>query len=252
MSKSARQPSLLELALRSTVFLIVFVLSVVIFCVPVICTIVLPVRKRYEFVNLWPQFNLWWLKVCCNIDHEVRGLENIVEPAIIFSKHQSTWETLALKTLFPHAVYVAKRELLWVPFFGWAFAVLEYININRSAGRKVMPQLIEQARDRLSKGFSITIFPEGTRTPVGADPAYKVGGAAIAVETGTHILPVAHNAGLYWPRHGFIKKPGTVIISIGPRIEPATMSAEQLRDKARVWIEDEVKKLVAEAARSKA
>ncbi len=242
---SGKSMSQLVLFVRSLIFWIVFALSVIIYWIPVCCSIVLPIRKRYDIVNLWPRFNLWWLRVSCNIDHEVRGMENIVEPAIIYAKHQSTWETLALKTLFPHAVYVAKRELLWVPFFGWAFAVLDYININRSAGRKAMPQLIEQARAKIANGFSITIFPEGTRTEVGAEPVYKMGGSVIAVETGAPIMPVAHNAGLFWPRRSFIKKPGTIVISIGPKIESSGKTPEELRDAAKDWIEAEMEVLLA-------
>ncbi len=242
---SDRKPSSLELFFRSLLFWIVFALSILLYWVPVCCSIVLPVRKRYDIVNLWVKFNLWWLRVSCKIDHRVKGIENVFEPAIVYAKHQSTWETLALKMLFPHAVYVAKRELLWVPFFGWAFSVLDFININRSAGRKVMPQLIEQAKTKIANGFSITIFPEGTRTAVGAPPVYKMGGTVMAVESGAPIVPVAHNAGLFWPRRSFIKYPGTVTISIGPKIDSTGKTAEQLRDLGRDWIEREMQELLA-------
>lgn len=237
-------PSVVETFIRSLLFWVVFALSVLVYWLPVCCTVVLPIRKRYDIVNLWVIFNLWWLRVSCNIDHEVRGAENIYEPSIVYAKHQSTWETLVLKTLFPHAVYVAKRELLWVPFFGWAFAVLDFININRAAGRKVMPQLIEQAKVKIANGFSIIIFPEGTRTAVGAKPVYKLGGSVMAVETGAPIVPVAHTGGLFWPRRSFLKRPGTVVISIGPKIESAGKTPEQLRDLGRDWIESEMAKLM--------
>jgi 1-acyl-sn-glycerol-3-phosphate acyltransferase len=243
---SNRKPSSPVLFFRSLLFWIVFALSILLYWIPVCCSVVLPIRKRYDIVNLWVKFNLWWLRVSCDIDHRVKGVENIYEPAIVYAKHQSTWETLALKTLFPHAVYVAKRELLWVPFFGWAFSVLDFININRAAGRKVMPQLIEQAKTKIANGFSITIFPEGTRTAVGAPPVYKMGGSIMAVESGAPIVPVAHNAGLFWPRRSFIKYPGTVTISIGPKIESTGRTPEQLRDLGRDWIEREMQVLLAQ------
>ncbi|OED36794.1 hypothetical protein AB833_25630 [Chromatiales bacterium (ex Bugula neritina AB1)] len=232
------------LYLRSLLFWIVFALSIGVYWLPVLLSVVLPLRKRYDIVNLWVRFIIWWLKVTCKMDYEVKGGEHAaLEPAIIFAKHQSTWETFALKLFFPHSVYVAKRELLWIPCFGWAFAALDYIYINRSAGRRVMAQLIDQARKKVANGFSITIFPEGTRTALGAAPAYKKGGAVIAVKTGTPVLPVAHNAGEFWPRHSFLKWPGTITISIGPPIKTAGRDAEEVLQEASAWIEKEMESL---------
>ncbi len=232
------------LYLRSLLFWVVFAISIAVYWLPVLVSVVLPLRRRYDVVNLWVRFVIWWLKVTCKINFELRGSEHTaLEPAIIFAKHQSTWETFALKLFFPHSVYVAKRELLWIPFFGWAFAALDYIYINRSAGRRVMVQLIDQARIKVNNGFSITIFPEGTRTPLGAAPAYKKGGAVIAVKTGAPVLPVAHNAGEFWPRHSFLKWPGTITISVGPPIPTDNRNADDVLLEASTWIENEMEKI---------
>jgi len=215
-----------------------------VYWLPVLLSAVLPVRRRYDIVNLWVKFIIWWLRVCCRLEYEVRGLENAqLEPAIIFSKHQSTWETLALKLFFPHSVYVAKRELLWIPFFGWAFRALDYIYINRMAGRRVLLQLVEQSRSKLAQGFSITIFPEGTRSAPGEKPDYKMGGAVIASKTGAPVIPVALNSGEFWPRGSFLKWPGTIKVSIGPAIETEGRSASDIMAEARSWIESEMQTL---------
>ena len=147
------------------------------------------------------------------------GAENIPrEPCIILAKHESAWETLAFQAIFPPQVWVVKRELLWIPFFGWGLAMLSPIAIDRKAGPRALRQMVEQGRERLQRGFCIVIFPEGTRAAPGVRGVYQAGGAWLALKTGAPVLPVAHNAGTYWPRNAFVKRPGTITVSIGPLV----------------------------------
>jgi 1-acyl-sn-glycerol-3-phosphate acyltransferase len=159
------------------------------------------------------------------------------EPLVVYAKHQSTWETLFLRRTIPNAVFVAKRELVWIPFFGWALGSLRFILIDRSAGKKAIRQIIDQFKDRKQRGLSLIIFPEGTRTLPHAKPAYKIGGTLVACETNTRLLPVAHNAGLFWPRHSFLKWPGMITVEFGPAMDATDTSPEALRDDAMQWIE---------------
>ena len=175
----------------------------------------------------------------CGLDAEIKGRENIqtIPCGIVFSKHQSTWETLALKTIFSPEAWVIKKELLSVPFFGWAARLVEPIALDRKAGRKAVDQLIEQGRKRLDAGRWVIIFPEGTRTQPGKKGHYKLGGAMLASATGYPVIPVAHNAGQYWPRHSFVKYPGTIQVRIGKPIPPEGKTAQEILVLAENWIE---------------
>lgn len=229
----------LLLALRSFIFWIVFFVSTLVIAPLVVLAFPFPFHIRYATATQWARLNLWWLKLTCGLDYQVEGRENIPEhAAIIFSKHQSTWETLALQKIFPPQVWVMKRELLRVPFFGWALAMLEPIAIDRSAGRRAVFQLAEQGTERLQKGRWIVVFPEGTRTTPGVRGNYKVGGAVLAEKSRGLVVPVAHNAGEYWPKHSFIKHPGTIQVVIGPPIDTYGKKATQILKEAEGWIED--------------
>ncbi|MEM7292458.1 MAG: lysophospholipid acyltransferase family protein [Pseudomonadota bacterium] len=235
MSKNYSKPLLY---VRSSIFLVCFAATTIVLAFPVVFSFLFPLMWRWRLVRIYPTINLWLLKVICGLRYRVEGRENVPsEPSVIFCKHQSTWETLGLTLQFPPAVYVAKRELLYIPFFGWGAAALRFITIDRSAGRKAVEKIVEQARDRIARGLWVIIFPEGTRRPVGAPPNYKLGGAVLATEVGVPIVPVAVNAGEYWPRHSLIKWPGEVVMSIGPPIYPEGKSPEQVRDEAQAWIE---------------
>jgi len=182
--------------------------------------------------------------VICGIRMEVRGAENIPKrPCIVLCKHQSAWETFALQTVFPPQVWVLKRELLWLPFFGWGLALTSPIAIDRSKGKQAMRQLLEQGRDRLARGFCVVIFPEGTRMPYGVHGKYKVGGAVLAENTGTLVVPVAHNAGKFWGRNAFWKHPGTIVMSIGKPIDPKGLKADEINRRVEDWIEGEMTRL---------
>lgn len=207
-------------------------------------TIVLPFPWRYWFISRWACLQLWLLKVLCRLDYSVQGAEHLPPgAAIILSKHQSAWETLAFQKIFPPQTWVLKRELLWVPLFGWALMLLRPIAIDRSAGRRAVEQVVAQGRQRLQSGLWVVVFPEGTRVAPGRRGRYAIGGAVLAAETGYPVVPVAHNAGSFWPRRGFFKKPGTVRVAIGPVIDSRGKSAEEIRKLSEAWIENKMLEL---------
>lgn len=235
---ATRQPPYAILWLRSLAFWIVFPLSVVLFATLLLFTFPFPLATRWALLQQWVSFILWWLRLTCRLTYEVQGPEHARDgPAIVFAKHQSTWETIALQRIFPQQVWVAKRELMWLPFFGWGLALMKCIAIKRGTGRAAINQLIKLGKARLEEGLWIVIFPEGTRIPPGQKGQYRVGGAILAQKTGYPVVPVAHNAGEYWPRRSFIKRPGVIQVRIGAPIDPAGKSAQQILDEASGWIE---------------
>jgi 1-acyl-sn-glycerol-3-phosphate acyltransferase len=170
--------------------------------------------------------------------YRVEGRENIpAGNAIILAKHQSTWETLAMQQVFPPQVWLLKRELLKIPFFGWGLALLEPIAIDRNAGRKALKQLAEIGKDRLGQGLWVVVFPEGTRTAFGDKGQYQVGGAYLAEKSGYPVVPVAHDAGRFWPRHSFLKYPGEIRMVIGKPIESRGRKAGEINREVEEWIE---------------
>lgn len=206
---------------------------------------------RYHMISRWTRLMLYWLRVTCHIDFHVEGTANIPPgPAIVMAKHQSTWETLALQLVFPPQVWVIKRELLWIPFFGWGLAMLRPIAIKRGTGRAALKQILEQGKDRLKKGLWVVIFPEGTRVAPGRRGRYGFGGGWLAVHTGVAVVPVAHNAGQFWPRGGFLKRPGMIEMRIGPPIQSAGLSAEAVTAAVESWIETEMEKIPGSGPRS--
>jgi 1-acyl-sn-glycerol-3-phosphate acyltransferase len=214
------------------------VVSVPLYALPGMLALPLPFSLRYGYFRRWASMMIWTLGAVCNLKYEVQGHENIPEGAgIIFSKHQSAWETLALQQIFPPQVWVLKRELFWVPLFGWALMMLGAVGINRKAGRKAVTQIVDQGIDRLKQGRWIVIFPEGTRVAPGARKRYGIGGAVLAEKSGYPVVPVAHNAGEFWPRRGLLKKPGTIKVVIGEPIETKGRSADEINKLAEQWIE---------------
>jgi 1-acyl-sn-glycerol-3-phosphate acyltransferase len=200
--------------------------------------ILVPLVPRVRLIRLYGVANVWMLKVLCGVKYQIEGTENIPPgPALIFSKHQSTWETMALQMVFPPQTFVIKRELLWVPFFGWGLATMRPIAIDRRAGRRAIEQIVEQGIDRLNRGLWIVIFPEGTRVPPGKRIRYKLGGAILAARSGRPVVPVAHNAGEFWRKGQFVKKPGTIRMVIGPPIPTAGRKPEAILADAENWIE---------------
>jgi len=230
--------------LRSLIFLLLKILITPLFALIAILSFPFKPITRYRMISGWALIVLWLLRVLCGIRMEIRGAENIPkEPCIVMCKHQSAWETIALQKVFPPQVWVLKRELLWLPFFGWGLAMTSPIAIKRSDGREAMKQLLKQGKDRLAMGFCVVIFPEGTRIPYGQRSKYKIGGALLAASSGAPAVPVAHNAGKLWGRNSFLKRPGVITMSIGVPLETAGLKADEINQRVETWIEAEVKRL---------
>jgi 1-acyl-sn-glycerol-3-phosphate acyltransferase len=232
--------------LRSLLFTLFQLIITPIYAILVLLTFWLPRVPRFKFITGWCWINLAAARLICGIHHRVLGRENIPPrdaPHIVMSKHSSTWETLALNFLFPPLAFVAKKELLSIPFFGWAFTLASPITIDRKAGKDAMQQIAEQGRERLGQGFWIVVYPEGTRIRAGTRARYKSGGARLAITLGVPIVPVAHNAGYLWPKGVLGKRSGTVTVSIGPPIHPEGKDMQRLTNEVETWIEDEVARL---------
>ncbi len=231
-------------ALRSILFALFQLVVTPPYAIAVLALGWLPPVPRFRFIAIWCRMNLWAARVICGIRHRVEGVENMpATPHIVMAKHSSTWETLYLTRIFPPLAYVAKRELLSIPFFGWAFRFASPITIDRRAGRDAMEQIAEQGRERFADGFWIVIYPEGTRIPAGTRAKYKTGGARLAIEMDAPILPVAHNAGWLWPKGLLGKRPGTITLTIGAPISPTGKDPAQLTREVEDWIEGEVARL---------
>lgn len=199
---------------------------------------------QHHLVRVWVGFVFTMARWFCGLTYSVEGRENIPEqPGVAYLKHSSTLETFAELEIFPKQTWVLKRELMWVPFFGWALMVLNPIAINRSAGKSAVEQVVEQGKDRLSRGLWVMIFPEGTRMPAGETRRYGISGALLASRTGCPLVPVAHDAGDYWPRRGWLKKPGVVRFVIGKPIETEGRDPRDINEEAQAWIEGKVEEL---------
>lgn len=198
----------------------------------------LPFKQRYYLITRWSHFFIFWAKITCGLRYRVTGKKNIPKQnAIIFANHQSMWETIFMQVLFPAQCWVLKKELLKIPVFGWGLALLDPIAIDRKQFNSVKA-LIQQGKERLQKGRWVVIFPEGTRVAPQVTRAYSRSGAALAEATGYSILPIAHNAGCYWPRGFFIKKSGTIQVVIGSAIETKNKTASALNAEAERWIRE--------------
>jgi 1-acyl-sn-glycerol-3-phosphate acyltransferase len=230
--------------LRSAVFALFQAVITPFFAVLALLCFPLPAAARYRVITTWSRWMIAGAERICGIRYRVIGAEHVPPPPfIVLSKHQSAWETLAFQVIFPQQVWVVKRELLWIPFFGWGLAMLSPIAIDRAAGPRALSQLLEQGRERLARRYCIVIFPEGTRVAPGSRGKYRAGGAWLAVKTATPVLPVAHNAGEFWRRRAFVKRPGLVTVSIGAPIDPAQVTPDELNTRVEDWIEGEVRRI---------
>ena len=198
----------------------------------------LPYRAQFAIARCWARILFWVLKRLCGLDFTVEGRERIPPGNhILMSNHTSAWETVAPFLIFPPQVWVLKRELLWIPFVGWGLKLLRPIAINRGLGHRAVNQVIEQGKSRLGDGLWIIIFPEGTRVVAGDARKFGASGAMLAIASGKSVVPLSHNAGTFWPRRGFLKKPGTIRVIIGDAIEPAGKSPRELNEEVKQAIE---------------
>lgn len=201
----------------------------------------------YRFGRVWRLGTQWGVEHLLGIRARVIGRENMpAEACVIMAKHQSAWETMTLQDCVPDGafcVFVLKKELLKLPLVGWGLAAMKMISIDRAAGKNALDQVVTQGRERLKQGFYVIIFPEGTRVPPGEKRRYKPGGAYLATHVGCKVVPVAHNAGEYWPRQAFLKTPGTVTISIGPAFDASGMSDAEVNQRVEDWIEAEMRRI---------
>lgn len=246
--------SAFNLLIRSVIFSIYSLASITLYSFICVLSFPLSLRFRHQLIRSYLATYLWMLEKICHINYAVTGLDNIPKDrtGVILSKHQSTWETFFLPLIFHEPAIILKRELLWIPFFGWGLASSDPIAIDRNNRRSAMEQIITKGRKCLQAGRWVLVFPEGTRVPPGTTGHYRLGGARLATNTGYPVIPVAHNAGQFWPRRRFIKKPGTIHVVIGPIIESKDRTPEEVLAMAKDWIEKttrRIESLIDEAAR---
>jgi 1-acyl-sn-glycerol-3-phosphate acyltransferase len=231
------------LFLRSLIFVLLMIGATLIWGPLCFLFAPLPYNQRYYMTARWNKFVVWAAKVVCGIRYQVKGYENLPDaPVILLSKHQSAWETIFYLYFMPRPlVYVFKKELTYIPLFGWALGLMRMIPIDRSKGKDAFAQVVTQGRKRLADGQWIIMFPEGTRIAVGQQGKYKGGGARLAVETNTPVVPLAMNSGEYWPKNSFVKKPGMITVSIGKPISPEGLNPVELMQLVENWIESEMR-----------
>jgi 1-acyl-sn-glycerol-3-phosphate acyltransferase len=230
--------------LRSALFALALVVVTPPYALLALATFPLPRLARYRIISGWSRLVVRLARAICGIRWTVQGREHLpAKPSVILAKHQSAWETLAFQEIFPPQVLVLKKELLWIPFFGWGLALMSPIAIDRANGRAALRDIARRGRERLAQGFWVVIFPEGTRVRVGEKRAYQQGGAWLAAQCGVPVVPVAHNAGRLWPRNAFLKRPGRITVRIGPPIPTAGRDAKQISADVEAWIEGEQRTL---------
>ncbi|WP_295998539.1 1-acyl-sn-glycerol-3-phosphate acyltransferase [Rugamonas sp.] len=231
------------LFLRSLLFMLIMIAATIVWACVCFFAAPLSYNKRYWVTSRWNVFILWCAKVICGIRYQVKGAENFPDaPAIVLSKHQSAWETIFLLPSLPRPlVYVFKKEILYIPFFGWAMALLRMIPIDRAQGKNAFKNVVAQGKRRLADGQWIIMFPEGTRIPVGQKGKYKSGGTRLAIATGAVVVPIAHNSGECWPKQSFLKRPGLITVSIGKPISPEGHTPDSMMQQVENWIESEMR-----------
>ncbi len=230
--------------LRCALFAAIQAVTTVVFSFLILLAAPIPRLPRYRLITVWGRFVIWLARVLLGIRYRIEGLEHLpTVPSVVLAKHQSAWETIAFQQIFPPLSFVLKRELLFIPFFGWGLALFSPIAIDRAAGREALKQIEERGRQRLRQGFWVLIFPEGTRMPPGERGRYQIGGAWLAAKAGVPAVPVAHNAGELWPKHAFIKYPGTITVRIGPPIATTGRKPAEVLAETEAWIEAQMKQL---------
>ena len=231
--------------LRAILYVVVMTAAVAPWSLLIVLSWLAPPTTRYKLAAAWTRLAIRTARTLCGVTWRIEGWQHVPShPVIVLCKHQSTWETFWLPSFLPGRLsFVYKRELHYLPFFGWGMAALGMINIDRSRGQDAFEQVVRQGTGHLRDGWSIVIFPEGTRTPPGSTRRYKTGGARLAVRTGTPVLPIAVNSGEVWPRGLLIRRPGEITVSIGPVIETRGKSSDVVAAEVETWIESEMRRL---------
>jgi 1-acyl-sn-glycerol-3-phosphate acyltransferase len=244
MSKKSL-PGTASMFVRSCLFAVVVPIFTIFHSFVCVASYPFPLRMRYRVVTFWTNSVVWLLKVICCIDYQVTGKENMPtdRSGVLMSKHQSAWETFYLPGQLYEVAIILKRELYWVPFFGWGMKALDPIAINRSDKKSALTQIIEKGKKCIEAGRWILVFPEGTRIMPGHVGKYHLGGARLAVAAGCPVLPVAHNAGRFWYKRKFIKRPGTIRVVFGPLIETVGRTPEEVLGLTKEWIETTVREI---------
>jgi len=226
-----------------TTFLFTWVLLFAIFFN--LASLVVPLGTRYVLARFWAHMIMGGLKVICGLDYRIEGRENLPAAGghVALWKHSSSWETFAMVLVCPPQVWVLKRELLWIPFVGWGIRQMHSIAIDRGSGHSAVRQVVEQGKRYIAQGIWVMVFPEGTRMAAGETRKYGVSGALLAREAGCLIVPIAHDAGFYWPKRGLLKKRGTVTVVIGPPIDPAGRDPREVNEQAQAWIEGTIREI---------
>ena len=244
----------LSARLRSTLFLLWLIVTVVPWAVfSIIASIFVRGTPLYWFTTFWLRIAIWGARAICGVRHRIVGLDQLDKadragPIILLPKHQSTWETFAFPTLMPHPLcYVFKRELIYIPFFGWAMARLDMVHIDRSKRAQAWNRVAEQGGRHMANGNWVIMFPEGTRIPRGQQGQYKTGGTRLAIATGAAVLPIAVSSARCWPRKSFVLRPGVIDISIGPTIPSAGREPDEMMREVEGWIETEMRRLDPQA-----
>ena len=230
--------------LRSLVFILLQSALTPFFSIASLLTFPFHPLTRYRVISQWARIVMFLVEAICGVKYRVLGMENIPDrPCVVLSNHQSAWETIAFQVILPPQVWVLKKELLKIPFFGWGLAMTSPIAIDREEGRAALKQLIDQGKDRLGMGFFVIVFPEGTRIAPGEIAPFRMGGAWLSTHTGSPALPIAHNAGRLWGKNAFIKRPGTITVSIGEPIETKGMKPNELNAKVEQWVRTEMERM---------
>jgi len=233
--------------IRSLIFYTGLLPLTIFFSIISLSVLVLPATPRYKIIICWSQLTLSWLKITCGLKWVVSGAENITpQPSIILCKHQSDWETIAMQMIFPKQTQVLKKELLWIPFFGWGLACLSPIAINRKLGSESIKKILEIGQKKLKTGWWVLLFPEGTRTLVGKTGKFTQTGAALALAADCPIIPVAHNAGVFWKKNSLKKYPGTIDVVIGAPILTTGRNRKTVMKEVEHWIAKTCDKLPSE------
>lgn len=240
-----RNYSKVELVIRAFIFSVYSLSTMIPYSFLCLLSLPFPLWMRWKLIRGYLRAYFFMLEKICHLNYKIEGLENIPKQraGIILSKHQSTWETFILPLIFHEPAIILKRELFWVPFFGWGLAMSDPIAIDRKNKTTAMQQIIVKGKKRLDEGRWILVFPEGTRVPPGVVGHYRLGGARLATETGYPVIPVAHNAGRFWGRRQFTKQPGTITMVIGPLIETEGRTPEEVLKLAKDWIESTVSRI---------